>query len=357
MQKILTIKDEHKWLKYLEQIPINQQDIYYTPGYYKVYQNYGDGEAICFIYQENQNLAIYPFFKNSINSLGYNLDKEYFDIQGVYGYNGVIANCTTYEFRMQFFNAFEQYCTSNNIIAEFTRFNPLIKNAEFSRNFMEIILDRNTVFLTLSETEKAIWDKSYSSKNRNMIRKALKNNISVIESDKSEDYSEFYSLYVETMRNVDSSEYLYFNEQYFHNLRQLLPKNHRLILAKHDDKTIGGMILLYSQNYAHYHLSCRKKEFGKHAINNLFLDYAIKLAKKDNKYNFHLGGGTTPEKEDSLLKFKLNFSREMCEFFIGKKIHNKDIYQQIKKQWIEKHPESYNYHKVKLLGYREINEN
>jgi hypothetical protein len=46
-------------------------------------------DAKCFVYQKGSNITLYPFLINSVNALGYNLDKEYFDIQGAYGYNGV----------------------------------------------------------------------------------------------------------------------------------------------------------------------------------------------------------------------------------------------------------------------------
>lgn len=41
-------------------------------------------------------------------------------------------------------------------------------------------------------------------------------------------------------------------------------------------------------------------------------------------------------------------------FWIGKKVHNQTEYDQIVEQWKQKYPESYEAHKVMLLGYREI---
>jgi len=41
----------------------------------------------CVFYEKNDDIALYPFLKNSVNNLGYELDKEYFDFQGAYTYN------------------------------------------------------------------------------------------------------------------------------------------------------------------------------------------------------------------------------------------------------------------------------
>ncbi len=349
---IFSIQNSKEWNSYLAKLPIEQQDIYYTPEYYKIYQNYGDGQALCFVYQEDSNLAIYPFFKNSVNILAYKLENEYFDIQGVYGYNGILTNCNDDSFKTNFFKAFNNFCKNENIIAEFTRFHPLLNNYSFSEQNMTVLKDRKTVCLDITQSNEQIWEKSYSSNNRNMIRKALKNNVEIIESKKEEDYLEFYKIYVETMKNVNSGEYLFFNEQYFIDFREHLPNNHKLILAKLNNEIIGGMILMFHKAYAHYHLSSRKSEFGRYALNNLFLDYAIKEAQKLGCKLFHFGGGNSTEEKDSLLKFKSNFSKDKSDFYIGKKIHNNEVYKNVIEQWEEKNPSKKESLKNVLLKYR-----
>ena len=130
--EILSLDDSDVWKSHLEKLPVEKQDIYYSSEYYKVYQNYGDGQALCFVYKEANKLALYPFFKNSVNQLGYQLEQAYFDIQGVYGYNGILTNSNDEEFKSNFFETFNDFCQKENIIAEFTRFNPLLNNFSFS---------------------------------------------------------------------------------------------------------------------------------------------------------------------------------------------------------------------------------
>jgi len=352
LYRILSLKDSEEWNKYLNMLPYAQQDIYFSPQYYFLYESYGDGEAICFVYQQGNKIALYPFLKNSINKLGYRLDTEYFDIQGAYGYNGVITNCEETEFKDGFYQAFNAFCQKENIVAEFTRSHPLLQNHKFSKEYMTVLYNRKTVFLNLQQTEKEIWEKSYSSSNRNKIRKALKNNVEIIVSKQQDDYLSFYNIYVETMQDVNSDRYLFFNQQYFIDFLKQMPNNHKLILAKLNGEIIGGMILMFYNNYAHYHLSARKKEYGKYATNNLFLDYAIKESKTQGCKFFHFGGGTTSDEKDSLLKFKSNFSKDKSSFYIGKKVHNKEVYSAIIKQWKEKFTKSYSKNNQVILGYR-----
>ena len=49
-------------------------------------------------------------------------------------------------------------------------------------------------------------------------------------------------------------------------------------------------------------------------------------SKKEGFKLFCLGGGKTPDPDDTLLRFKKRFSKKYFNFFTGKKIHNKEMY-------------------------------
>lgn len=349
MIKILDISNKEEWNKYLCMIPNHNKDIYFTPEYYKAYQENGDGKAICFVFEENSNIAMYPFLINNIPpNYGF---KGYKDIQSVYGYNGIIHNDINdiENFKEHFFNSFYEYCQNEKIIAEFCRFHPLIRTEEFSKGFIDILEDRNTVVLDLSQDKQDIWDKSYSSINRNMIRKAVKNNIHISVSQKEEDFQSFFDIYNGTMKNVNADNYYFFSDKYFSVFLNELKNKSKLLLAKIDDEIISGMLLIYSDNYAHYHLSGRKKEYSNLASNNLLLDTAIKIAKDMKCKYFHFGGGTSSDMKDPLFKFKSGFSKENGLFYIGKKIHNQEIYDQIISIWEKNNPNKID---KRLLKYR-----
>ena len=185
-----------------------------------------------------------------------------------------------------------------------------------------------------------------------MIRKALKSNICISISDFVSDYIGFFDLYKRTMQNVGAEKYYYFSEEYFKNFKKLLSHNHKLILAKIDGELICAMILMLYGKYAHYHLSGRLREFSNRGVNNLLLDEAIKIAKKSGCTLFHFGGGNTNLQNDSLLKFKSNFSKDKRTFRIGKKIHNKQVYDEVVTQWQIKYPEKVEQYKNLVLKYR-----
>lgn len=64
---------------------------------------------------------------------------------------------------------------------------------------------------------------------------------------------------------------------------------------------------------------------------------------------FHFGGGVSSDMKDPLFKFKSGFSKENRKFYIGKKIHNQEIYDQIISIWEKNNPNKID---KRLLKYR-----
>ena len=336
-------------MHFLECLPKDSCDVYFTPEYYSLYENYGDGEAKCFVFEKDGEIALYPFLINPITPLGYKLDKEYYDIQGAYGYNGLITSTDSKDFIADFWNEFDAFCQEHNIVAEFMRFHPLLNNHLLASPEMKTFFSRNTVGLDLSDDD--IWMHQISSKNRNMIRKAEKEGVVIIESD---DYETFRRLYDGTMTDLHAEEFYFFPKSYYEEYKQTFKGSSMLCLALYNGKAIAGSMFMFSNDYAHYHLSARDREYSRYAANNLILWYGIQKAKERGCKWFHFGGGTTGNDDDSLLRFKKEFSKTLCEFWIGKRVHNQSVYNLIIEQWQTLHSDSYNLNKAKLLGYREV---
>lgn len=349
MYKVLDLSNSFEWASLLMKLPSNSRDIYFSPEYYSLYQNYGDGEALCFVFERDGELAMYPFLKNPITTLGYQLDREYYDIQGAYGYNGLIASTDDNVFLDAFWKEFDLWCHENYVVAEFTRFHPLLNNQQIASPLMKTFYSRHTVALDLTDDD--IWMHQISSKNRNMIRKAEKEGVIIVES---EDYETFRQLYNGTMTDLHAEDFYFFPERYYEEYKQTFKGKSMLCLAMLDEKVIAGSMFMFSDDYAHYHLSARNREYSRYAANNLILWYGIQKAKERGCKWFHFGGGTTGEDEDSLLKFKKEFSKTLFEFWFGKRVHNQKIYEQIVEQWKTTYPVNYEINKVRLLGYREI---
>jgi len=344
----------NKFLELFHDLPSDQQDIYFRPGYYQLYESINDGAAKFAVFTKDNNLALYPFLLNSINSLDFKLDQHYYDIQGCYGYNGILSSTKSEDFLNAFYHSFSQFCTRNNVIAEFTRFHPLLNNQAFSEKFMVVTEDRETVVVELKKEYSEIWESEYSSKNRNMIRKAAKKgyNIEVLRNPTEENLNKFIEIYYFSMEKAEADQYYFFKKEYFTNIFAYLSGHAFLFnVVDNEREVVCSSIFFQYGDYFHYHLSGRNDK-ADNSVNNFLLDQAVIFAKSNRAKLFHLGGGRSSDKNDSLLKFKKNFSKKTLPFYIGKRIHNSSVYDEVVRQWAERYPERMNVYKNHLLKYR-----
>ena len=352
--EILDLDSKKKWSEYLHTLPIEQQDIYYTPEYYSLYENYDGGKALCFVFKKDAEIALYPFLLNSVNKIGYELKNEYYDIQGAYGYNGIVSSSYDEVFINKFYESFTNYCNDANIIAEFTRFHPLLKNEIFSINSMDVTFNRKTVKISLTDytSIEDVRKMVYTKEARKNVKKARRQGIKFIIADKEGEYRDFYNIYTNRMLALNADNELFFNEPFFLSFinKQQLKCHNKLILAQLDNSIIGGIILLFNMIYAHNFLSASLALNKNLKTNDYLQDAAILLAINQKCSTFHLGGGNSSNEYDSLFRFKSKFSTETALFSIGTNIHNLKIYNDITNQWKKMYPtkqERYNNYHLK----------
>lgn len=351
MIQLLKLSDAKEWNRLLTLLPKERKDVYFTPEYYSLYEAYGDGEACCFAYTDADAVALYPFMMNNINALGYELGEDFYDIQGAYGYNGLITNNTDEAFLQQVWEAFDVWCQRENVVAEFMRFHPVMKNYEWEKKHLLMTYDRSTVYLDLMQNEEEIFA-GFDKGTRQHVRKAAKS-IEIRPAERTEEsVLIFNKIYRENMEHVHSIPYLFFSEEHFRRMFQM--ENIEFFIAWQGDTAIACYSGLVSEEYYGNYLRASLTEYNRTGVNSLMYWSMIQSAKAHGCHYVHFGGGTSGAPDNSLLHYKMNFSKTLSEFWIGKRIHNKEIYNEIVRQWQERYPDSYTQHRQMLLGYREL---
>ena len=56
--KHLTLQDRVEWNQILSKLSKYKKDVYFTPEYYSLYQEYGDGKACCFVFEKEGEIAL-----------------------------------------------------------------------------------------------------------------------------------------------------------------------------------------------------------------------------------------------------------------------------------------------------------
>lgn len=305
-----------------------EYDVYWLSGYVKAFQIHGDGDPLLFYYEGSDVRGINVVMKRDVAKdrrfKGKIPEGQYFDFATPYGYGGWIIEGKETE---GLFEEYRRWIEKNGIISEFVRFHPMVKNHDASRSFYEVIQLGEVVHMDLSSQE-VIWN-NIISKNRNMIRKAIKNDVKVYNGRFPDIFEKFRSIYNGTMDKDDADEYYYFEEEFYKSVLEDLPQNAQLFWAEKGGQIIAASIIIGANGYLNYHLSGSLRDFSSLAPGNLIL-YTVALWGNANGYGtFYLGGGVGSG-EDSLFKFKRAFYKgDLNHFYIGKRIYDPEKYDEL----------------------------
>lgn len=335
MIHVYTLSDSATWDKIVTSF--QNYDVYWLSGYVKAFQIHGDGEPIL-IFCENQNMrginvvmkrdvAKNEHFKNKIP------EGVYFDFATPYGYGGwLIEVKSESESKSSFeendkeslFHEYKDWLEQNEIISEFVRFHPMIKNHEQCFNFYEVIQLGEVVHMDLTSFQ-VIWD-NIISKNHNMIRKATKNGIKIYNGRFPEIYEQFRVIYNGTMDKDEAGTYYYFKPEFYASILDDLSHNAQVFFAEKEGKIIAASIMLTANGHMNYHLSGSLRDFYSLAPTNLLLYEAALWGCANGYKTLYLGGGVGSG-EDNLFKFKKAFYRgKLNHFYIGKRIYQNEAY-------------------------------
>jgi serine/alanine adding enzyme len=337
---------ESSWNQLLLNIPSSGRDLYFNEEFLKLYE--GNGEAVCFIFEEGVNLFLFPFIKTKFSYKG----TEFWDFESPYGYGGPITNSKDCNFINRAQLEFMKFMEANGFIAGLVKFHPLLNNQDLLAGCSTLTFNRHTVGIDLTQDMESIWNEQIHSKHRNSIRKAEKAGLScVIDADYVE-YEGFRELYNETMKKKNANDFYFFNDDYFESFKKKFLHNSFLGHVKIADKIISSAIFFYSEKYAHYHLA--GSDIQHLSLNpNCFLLYKVAEYLKSLEIQiFHLGGGTDTSENNPLFRFKARFSNKRYEFYIGEIIFNSSLYNQICDDWRLSNPDKAVFYKDKLLKYR-----
>lgn len=320
MIKAFSLQQSVKWDEVVKTFA--DYDVYYLSGYVKSFHIHGDGTPYLLYYEENGLRAMYVYMRRKTVIEGV------YDSITPYGYGGVLFEGDTSEANQQaFWQAYLDEMAEEHIVDNFVRYHPVLKNAVLMKSISNVIDLGKTIAMDLS-SPGLIWENIHS-KNRNMIRKAEKNDI-VIEHGQGMDlFDKFIKIYNATMDKDNAEEYYYFKRPFYESIHNDLRNNYEIFYARLEDKIIAMSIIIFANGRMNYHLSGSDFEYRNLAPSNLLLYKAALWGCEQGFKTFHLGGGVGSG-EDNLYKFKAAFNKiSNYQFSIGKQVFDQEKYDEL----------------------------
>lgn len=308
---------------------MDNMDIYFEEKYGESTEFIDEGKTEVFEFESADGKISNMFLLREIDS---KLVDGYFDIITPYGYGGPIIKSLTGDKEaliMDYGKSFENYCKQKNIVSEFVRFHPIIANHKDFEGLYDTVFLRKTVATVLKGKEDP-FQEEFSKSCRKTVRKVLGEDLTYEIIEKPENLDSFIKIYYDTMDRNEAGDFYYFEREYFQFLLDNLRENILNINIYFEDKCIASGLYFIYNKYIHAHLSGTDHEYLKFSP-AYYLKYLTTTWGKEHGYDYvHYGGGTTNDPEDPLFKFKSKFTKEgFFDFYIGKKIHNDEVYNKL----------------------------
>ena len=317
---IQVIKEKKEWDNYVS--IFEESDLYHTFDYHYISRENGD--PVLLTYLQGKTIIAIPLLIRKIEGT------SFFDATSVYGYSGPLCNNYTSEFNHEEFKReLLAYLHSQRIISVFSRLNPFLSNQQtILKGIGEVERKGPIVSINLGldlEQQR----QAYARRLKGQLNK-IRRHCVVKTASSDEDLDTFINIYHENMDRVNAKPMYYFDPNYFKVLANSKEIKTETFLAIHNQsgKVIGACLFFYKDSVIHYHLSGTKSEYLYLMPTKLLIDEMRIRATELGLNHFNLGGGLAGT-NDSLLRFKSSFSKNMIDFCVWKLIVNQDVYKDL----------------------------
>ena len=266
--------DAAKWRDLVLSLPPDLQDLHYLPGYVKAYADEGGWPALCSLVEAANGFVIYPHVVKARQ------------VATAYGYGAPLASVPIMA---------DQAWKPSGADVWF-RTHPLLPADHQPPGERE----KRVVWIDLAGDPEAELRKGHKSS----VAAARKAGVSI----GTITLGEFYQMYLATMERLTAADRWRFSIKLLRDLRDAFPNGFHIMAAFYNGTPEAACVLLRAFGTCYYHYAASWRRHPELGIGNMLVVEAARWAKEQGDKRLHLGGGLTPDPDDSLLRFKTGFS-------------------------------------------------
>lgn len=329
------IKERIEWEDILNRF--EESDIYFKYDYFDLYTN--EGETPIMVYMESSfGKMAYPFMIRDISYHPNFKDKlpkcKYFDIGSPYGYSGPLVEADSPESKCRvielFYSKFSDFCRDHSVVSEFIKFSPILKNYENMDCGIETTYLKKMVATDLQRYGDPIYGELKKRKRKDS-NKCKRMGMTVEFEISPMSFHPQLSIYYDTMKRNGAFDFFFFPESYFEKMLSSLSEHILLASTFLDGVLIGFELCFIYRNLIHSHIGGTAEGCLKYSPSDLLCSEIIKWGHNNGYRYYHAGGGLSSDEYDSLYLYKKAFAKNTdFDFYLGKKIWNRDAYDYLK---------------------------
>ncbi len=326
---LLTTRESDAWMRVLDDCA--PYDFYHLPAYHALAEDAGEGAARLFVYTAGGYTIALPLLLRPIDDclLSGPEAAGWQDATSVYGYAGPVCSHAAMpeplvrDFQVALVRQLHEF----RIVSVFSRLHPLLPQRPVLAGLGDFTVTATaSIDLTLpEEAQRARMRRSHCHR----VNKLRRQGVTCLEDREGKYLADFRRVYDETMRRVGAAERYFFPAEYFDRLGRGLGERLRLFVCLAAGEVVCGALFVTCHGIVQYHLSGTLNKALRLAPMTLLIDEVRRWATRRGARVLHLGGGTTPHADDSLLHFKTGFSDRTHEFATWRWVVQPGIYREL----------------------------
>jgi serine/alanine adding enzyme len=330
--ELLTVDDESRWRELLPAAA----SVFGSVELARIRRDHDGVEPRLFAFPAADGHVGHPLLLRSTASLA--LDEEagdpLFDAATPEYSGPFVSGSSVPADRGAFSGALSAWCASAGVVTEFGHLHPWKARTELL-DPAGIELDREIVYVDLTQDEDALWRESYTHACRKNVHRARREGVRVFPATTEQHARELHQIYELTMDRAGARGSYYFPPDYFVAFLERLPDNSRILLAELDGRVVAATLYLYDDTDVFSYLGGADHGFQHARPTNAIVHEMIRWSRSQGMLRLVLGGGYAPN--DGILRFKASFSPLRADFRVYRHVHMPNEYAALRDAWRRRH--------------------
>jgi hypothetical protein len=324
------------WDAWLSDVP---RDIYHTAGYHAYAEASGDGDSYLVVVGDRRRGLAWPYLLRRVDDVAGPPAADAVDVNSVYGYPGPLAwGCLPGDpFVARAWSEVVRIWREQGAVSAFTRFHPLLDNAslvsglpwppERTAGSGPVTAIGPTVSIDCT-MEDDVARANYARALRQHVAAGRRAGLETFHDEGWVHLPIFTRLYGETMARSGADDYYFFDQADFERLRIALSGHVHLLVTRLGDQVGAAGLFTEFDGIVEAHLV--GTDYALRALSpfKVLLDDARTWARVRGDSVLHIGGGRRG-REDSLFRFKSEFSQRRHVFHVGRWILHPEAYRDL----------------------------
>jgi len=318
----MIVPSDSRWGDFLEQVP---HDYYHTPQYLELSSRYECGEPIAFWAEDDHGTLLIPLISRQFPE-GYRVPANWRDLTSPYGYASPIflakSPCASIG---RYLEEFIHVSYDLDYVSVFLRLHPLFPlKFDYLPDRCTLVRHGQTVTMDLSLDDDQAW-REMRENHRKGIKKLIHGGYQA-EMDNGRYWNDFIRIYRETMKRVNATDFYFFSDSYFEDLKaHFEEKVHLCTVTSPGGELAAAGLFFTSGVVVEFHLAGTAGCHAQKAPSKLMFEHVRRWAREAGCTSLHIGGGVGGG-NDSLFNFKIGFSKQVNDFYTMRIIVNSERY-------------------------------